>query len=222
MANIRPVRFESFSKVPLKSLDMAFGDGTHSKVLPVDHDYNLDEIGPPYRVFATLTAVARGKEGETITKLIDLMPTTTTPAPTTTTTTPEPTTTTTPEPTTTTTVAPTPAPIADFKWHEQGVGVYGNVTPAYLVSSGNVAFKDYSTGGTPTSWSWQAWNYTTSAYVEVSTIAEFVFTYATWYPTYQQNTGWSKRMKIKLTATNAGGSSSKEYTIDWAIPTTSD
>jgi len=120
--------------------------------------------------------------------------------------------------------SPVSAPVADFKWREVGYvnyGQFGQDRIFFTAYSENISLKDYSTN-TPTSWLWEAWNYTTSAFEQISTTQDFVFLdslIATVYhqhftdPFYSVN---ARRIRVRLTATNAGGSSSKEYTFGYS------
>lgn len=122
--------------------------------------------------------------------------------------------------------SPVSAPIADFKWREDGnLGAYGNAGQVNIFFTSyfeNMSLKDYSTN-TPTSWLWEAWNYTTSAFEQISTTQDFVFLSSLINTVYHQHftdpvfSVGAIRIRVRLTATNAGGSSSKEYTFGYTF-----
>ena len=69
----KTVSFTDASKGLIASTDFDFGDGSaHATELPVDHEYDLDAIGSPYTVDATLTVTDTKGNSDTITKTIDL------------------------------------------------------------------------------------------------------------------------------------------------------
>jgi hypothetical protein len=70
----KTVRFSDTSRGLIASTDLDFGDGsTHATELPVDHEYDLDAIGEPYTVDATLIATDTKGNSDTITKTVSLV-----------------------------------------------------------------------------------------------------------------------------------------------------
>lgn len=69
----KTLRFTDASKGSPLTHDLDFGDGTaHTTSLPVDHEYDLDAIGEPYTVDATLSVTGSKNQTDSITKTIDL------------------------------------------------------------------------------------------------------------------------------------------------------
>jgi hypothetical protein len=70
-SNTKTVRFTDASKGGPLSYDLDFGDGSaHATSLPVDHEYNLGEVGDSVDV--TLSVTGSKNQSDSITKTVPL------------------------------------------------------------------------------------------------------------------------------------------------------